>query len=179
MPKLVGDATRGGMLFTANCVRCHGTTGAGGQVPAQVRGPNTPAFAPALWGPRSFSIGAGLGRVERAAAFIRVAMPYDQPGTLSDQQAFDLAAYVLSHPRPDQPGKGNDWPAGGAPGDVPYATRGHGAYRPPPLLRRTGDSTEMMEPPPASVLRSAAPAHPPPAKATRKPNAVTHKKSVA
>jgi thiosulfate dehydrogenase len=35
----------------------------------------------------------------------------------------DVATYVTSQPRPDYPGKENDWPAGGAPPDVPYTTR--------------------------------------------------------
>lgn len=151
MPRLTGDSARGAKLFVANCVRCHTSSGAGGPVPAQSRGPTTPAFAPALWGPRSFSIGAGLARVERAAAFIRTVMPYDKPGSLSDQQAYDLATFVLSHPRPDQPGKATDWPKGGAPADVPYATRGHHAFHPPPLLRRPGDTAQMMVPAPAPV----------------------------
>lgn len=155
MPKLVGDVARGGTLYIANCMRCHATNGDGGPVPAPVRGPTTPAFAPALWGPRSFAIGAGLARVERAAAFIRTMMPYDKPGTLTDQQAYDVAAFVLSHPRPDQPGKANDWPAGDAPADVPYATRGHRASHLPALIRRTGDTTDMMVPAPSPVNRLA------------------------
>lgn len=155
MPKLVGDATRGSTLYVANCVRCHATTGAGGPVPAPLRGPTTPVFAPALWGPRSFSVGAGLARVERAAAFIRTVMPYDRPGSLTDQQAYDLAAFLLSHPRPDQPGKVNDWPAGDAPADVPYATRGHRASHPAALIRRMGDTTDMMVPAPSPVNRPA------------------------
>jgi thiosulfate dehydrogenase len=151
MPKLVGDTARGATLYVANCLRCHAIAGGGGPVPASIRGPNTPAFAPALWGPRSFSIGAGLARGERAAAFIRTVMPYDAPGTLTDQQAYDLAAFVLSHPRPDQPGKANDWPAGDAPADVPYATRGHRANHLPALIRRMGDTADMMVPAPPPV----------------------------
>jgi thiosulfate dehydrogenase len=63
-----------------------------------------------------------MARVERAAAFIRYNMPFDRPGTLTDQQAFDIAAYVTSMPRPDFPGKEKDWPRGDAPPDVPYST---------------------------------------------------------
>jgi len=153
LPKLVGDATRGRRVFVANCVRCHGATGEGGPVPAVSRGQATALFAPALWGARSFSIGAGLGRMERAAAFIHAVMPYDRAGTLSDQEAYDLAAFVLSHPRPDLPGKANDWPMGGAPADVPYATRGHVAYHPPPLILRTGNTADMIVPQPAPAPR--------------------------
>jgi thiosulfate dehydrogenase len=148
MPRLTADTGRGGQLFVSTCVRCHGATGQGQVVPASGRDGSARLFAPALWGPRSFSIGAGMARLERAAAFIRAAMPYDQPGTLTDQQAYDVAAYVLSHPRPDLPGKAHDWPAGSAPGDVPYATHGHAAFHPPPVIRRVGDTAEMMVPPP-------------------------------
>lgn len=142
IPKLTGDSVRGRALFVQNCARCHGNNGAG-------MGP-----IPALWGAKSFSIGASLARQERAASFIRHNMPLDRPGTMSDQQAFDLAAYVTSMPRPDSPGKELDWPTGGAPADVPYATRGHAAYRPPKLLPRTTNPTAAIVGPPASVLKS-------------------------
>jgi thiosulfate dehydrogenase len=108
-----GDSTRGVALFTSTCARCHGPDAAG------------TALAPPLWGRRSFSIAASMAREERAAAFIRRNMPLDKPGTLSDQQAFDIAAYITSLPRTDLPGKELDYPAGKAPADVPYRTRGH------------------------------------------------------
>jgi thiosulfate dehydrogenase len=153
LAKLAADPARGAKLFVANCVRCHGSNGGGGPVPVASRSPTTPPFAPALWGPQSFSIGAGLGRIERAAAFIHAVMPYDKAGTLSEQEAYDLAAFVLSHPRPDLPGKANDWPTGGAPADVPYATRGHVAFHPPPLIPRSGNTADMMVPQPAPAPR--------------------------
>jgi thiosulfate dehydrogenase len=139
MPALAGDATRGRRLFGDGCARCHGADGAG-------VGP-----APALWGPRSFSIGASMARVERAASFIRHNMPLDKPGTLSDQDAYDVAAFVTAMARPDMPGKENDWPDGGAPVDVPYDTKGHDAARPPALLPRQGDPRSAIVDVPASV----------------------------
>ena len=144
LPRLSGDRSRGAALYRPNCARCHGSHG---------EGTNT---APALWGPRSFTIGAGIARESRAAAFIRRNMPNDRPGVLTDQQAFDLAAYVLSQPRPDLPGKANDWPQGDAPYDVPYATRGHAAYQPATLIRRTGDTTGMMVPLPLAPAGMSA-----------------------
>jgi thiosulfate dehydrogenase len=141
MPPLTGDSTRGLAIFTADCARCHGADGAG-------VGP-----APALWGPKSFSIGASMARQERAASFIRHNMPFDRPGTLTDQQAYDIAAYMVSMPRPDLPGKERDWPDGGAPSDVPYDTKGHEAARPPKLLPRAGDPRAAIVDAPASVLR--------------------------
>jgi thiosulfate dehydrogenase len=86
-----------------------------------VDGHGTPA-APPLWGPKSFNIGAGMARVQTAARFVHQLMPRDKPGTLTPQQAFDVASYVLSHPRPDFAGKEKDWPKGGAPTDVAYKT---------------------------------------------------------
>lgn len=71
---------------------------------------------------------------ERAASFIRHMMPQNNRGSLTDQQAFDVAAFVNSHARPDSPGKERDWPNGAAPADVPYATAGDAAHRPPAHL---------------------------------------------
>ncbi|MEO9250213.1 MAG: c-type cytochrome [Gemmatimonadaceae bacterium] len=122
MVALTGDTSRGDAIYTQRCARCHGDNGQG--IP-----PATP-----LWGARSYSVGASLARVSRAATFIRHNMPFDSAGVLSDQQAFDVAAYVVSHPRPDAPEKQLDFSAGGAPGDVPYNTKGHVAFNPPRLL---------------------------------------------
>lgn len=125
MPQMSGDTSRGASIFTARCARCHGVDGQG--IP-----PATP-----LWGPRSYSIGASLARVERAASFIRHNMPFDSAGVLNDQQAYDVAAFVVSHARRDSHGKELDWPNGGAPRDVPYDTRGHKAFNPPGRLLPT------------------------------------------
>ena len=141
MPALTGDSSRGHAIFAGTCVPCHGVDGAGN------------ALYPALWGPNSFSVGASLARVERAASFIRYNMPFNNPGSLTDQQAFDVAAYITAMPRQDSPGKEQDWPAGGAPADVPYSTKGHDAFRPPPLLTRRLDPRAAIVGPPASLLR--------------------------
>jgi thiosulfate dehydrogenase len=124
-PILDGDSARGRGVYVQNCARCHGGDGAG-----------MGAFTP-VWGSASYSVGASLARRERAAAFIRRNMPFDTPGTLTDQQAFDVATYVTSMPRPDAPGKAQDWPNGDAPPDLPYATKGHAAFHPPRLLPRS------------------------------------------
>lgn len=114
---LPGDTVRGAAVFAQSCARCHGANGDGGA-------------APPVWGDGSYNIGAGMSRVRTAAAFIKVAMPYDQPGTLTDQQAFDVAAYVNSRPRPDFADKAEDWPHGDPPPDVAYPTRAAAASKP-------------------------------------------------
>jgi len=109
------DTAAGARVFAASCAKCHGAVGEG-----------TPGGgAPPLWGPESYNIGAGMSRVRTAAEFISRNMPFDVPGTLSDSQAFNVAAYVNAHPRPDYRGKENDWPNGDSPPDVAYPTRSH------------------------------------------------------
>jgi thiosulfate dehydrogenase len=108
---LTADTAAGATVFTGICAKCHAPDGQG------------TAVAPPVWGARSYNIGAGMTRVRTAAAFIRESMPFDQPGTLTDQQALDVAAYVNAHPRPDFPDKINDWPNGDAPADAAYPTR--------------------------------------------------------
>ncbi|MBP9899727.1 MAG: c-type cytochrome [Gemmatimonadales bacterium] len=141
IPVLQPDPTAGKTVYTTVCASCHGADGAGigGAMPR----------APALWGPRSYSIGASMARVERAASFIRHNMPFGAPGTLTDQQAWDVAAYIDAQPRPDMPGKDADWPSGGAPDDVPYATAGRTASMSPPLLPRATPERAMVPPPPS------------------------------
>jgi thiosulfate dehydrogenase len=135
--KLEGDVARGEKTYTEKCVACH-----------QANGEGVVGAFPALWGPKSYSIGASMAREERAAAFIQRFMPQTAPGTLTDQEAYDLAAFINSHPRPDSPSKENDWPEGGAPYDVPYATKGHEAYKPPPLLERAKPELSVVPKPP-------------------------------
>ena len=122
LPKLAaaleGDTLRGRDLYAQSCASCHGANGEG-----------TSAATP-LWGERSFNIGAGMSRLRTAAAFIKHNMPYDRPGTLSDQAAFDIAAWVISRPRPDFAGKELDWPNGDPPPDVAYQTRAAAARDP-------------------------------------------------
>lgn len=139
---LAGDTGRGQALYATKCAACHGADGQG------------QATFPALWGPRSYSIGASMARRERAASFIQHNMPFGQGGTLTWQEAFDLAAYINSHPRPDSPGKEHDWPLGGAPADVPYATKGHEAHAPPPSLIPRKRPDQTIVPPPAPVRLS-------------------------
>ncbi len=141
---LDGNAERGATLYVEKtCATCHGVAGGGLGV------------LPPLWGPLSYSVGASMSREERAASFIWHNMPQSNPGSLTPQEAFDLSAYINSHPRPDSPAKELDWPMGGAPKDVPYDLRsGHKAYRPPPLItRRTPTRAVVPVPPRAADAR--------------------------
>ena len=105
---LRGDPQRGAGVFATTCARCHGANGYG------------TALAPPLWGPRSYNVGAGMARINTAASFIHALMPIDRAQRLSPQQAFDVASYVNTRPRPDFPAKTRDWPRGGKPDDADY-----------------------------------------------------------
>jgi thiosulfate dehydrogenase len=105
---LKGDPARGAAVFVSTCTRCHGATGQG------------TALAPPLWGPRSYNLGAGMARINTAASFIHEVMPIDRAQRLTAQQAFDVATYVNTRPRPDFAAKVRDWPHGGKPDDADY-----------------------------------------------------------
>lgn len=107
-PTRAPDPENGRALFAVKCTVCHGVDGQG------------TATAPPLWGPRSFTIGAGMARASLAAGFIKANMPLGQGGTLTDDEAYDVAAFIVRQPRPDFPGKVNDWPKGGKPADALY-----------------------------------------------------------
>ena len=77
----------GATIYAAQCAACHGSDGSG------YRG----AFPP-LWGAKSFNDGAGMNT--KMAAFVKANMPLGNAGSLSDRQAADVAAFVLSHQRP-------------------------------------------------------------------------------
>ncbi len=86
---LAADPHRGAQIFAQRCQACHGANGAGA----------APQYPP-LWGGTSFNDGAGMAKASRMAGFVKYNMPANAPGTLSDQEASDVTAYVLSHSRP-------------------------------------------------------------------------------
>ena len=96
-PPLPRDYERGQVVFEQHCALCHGADGAG-----QMNANNQPNF-PALWGAKSFNWGAGMGSIKNAAGFIKANMPLGLGGTLSDQQAWDVAMFVDSQERPQDP----------------------------------------------------------------------------
>jgi thiosulfate dehydrogenase len=91
------DRERGRKVFEARCAVCHSVDGAG-QTDINGR-----TVFPPLWGPNSYNWGAGMARVNTAAGFIKANMPLGQGNSLTDQQAWDVAAYIDSHERPKDP----------------------------------------------------------------------------
>jgi thiosulfate dehydrogenase len=108
------DPARGESLFLERCATCHGPDGQGVYVGDKRPGP--------LWGPDSWNDGAGAARVYTLAGIIRYAMPYLNPGSLTDEEAQHLAAFINSRPRPAFPFKGNDYRTEPVPVDGVYYT---------------------------------------------------------
>ena len=93
-PSRAADLKAGEHVFGERCAICHGADGAGLQAtPTRADG----YVFPPLWGSDSFNDGAGMHRVLTAARFIKAKMPLGQ-ADLTDDQAFDVAAYINSKP---------------------------------------------------------------------------------
>ena len=110
--QLVPDAASGKVLYLAKCIACHGADGEG------IKNPKGGYVFPPLWGNQSFNDGAGMARTFTAAAFIKHNMPLGQEGSLTAQEALDIAQFFTHQPRPEYPEKSGDWPNGGKPIDA-------------------------------------------------------------
>lgn len=116
-PNRRADVTAGETVYTTNCSICHGADGAGLLATGELR---KGYLFPPLWGADSFNDGAGMGRVLTAARFIKARMPLGKPD-LSDDQAFDVAAFINSKPRPAMTNLEVDYPdRSSKPIDNPY-----------------------------------------------------------
>lgn len=95
-PAAAPNYVRGAKLYATNCALCHGASGQGEAIRGQT-------VFPALWGKNSFNWGAGMGSIKNSAEFLHANMPFGAVGTLTAQQAWDLAQYIDSQERPQDP----------------------------------------------------------------------------
>lgn len=113
MPELSrpADPVRGAAVYADACAACHGADGLGQR--RGVVGDAQGYELPPLWGPDSFNDGAGMSRLISAANFVHTNMPlgttWDAPA-LPPEDAWDVAAYVASQPRPHYAGLELDFP---------------------------------------------------------------------
>jgi thiosulfate dehydrogenase len=99
------DTIRGKYVFEHKCQSCHKSNGEGEWKI------NVYSYPP-LWGPHSYNDGAGLYRLSRLAGYVKYNMPYGVgylDPLLSDADAWDVAAFVNSQPRPAKD-LSHDWP---------------------------------------------------------------------
>ena len=112
------DPIKGAELYTTKCQSCHQENGGG------LLAENGKSYTyPPLWGPHSYNNGAGLYRISNFAGYVKYNMPqgttYEKP-QLTDEEAWDVAAYVNSMPRPSKD-LSKDWPnISKKPVDYPY-----------------------------------------------------------
>jgi thiosulfate dehydrogenase len=105
-PNRKANLEAGEHVFEKRCAACHGKDGAG---LAASQNPAEGYVFPPLWGDYSFNEGAGLHRVLTAAKFIKAKMPLGK-AELDDDDAFDVAAYINSKPRPPMANLDRDYP---------------------------------------------------------------------
>jgi thiosulfate dehydrogenase len=101
------DPVNGEKVFIAKCQSCHQANGGG-----QLNATETEYIYPPLWGANSFNDAAGLYRLSNIAKYVKYNMPqgatHHSP-QLSDEEAWDVAAFVISKDRPHLKVP-KDWP---------------------------------------------------------------------
>ncbi|MBH2018726.1 c-type cytochrome [Polaromonas sp.] len=158
-PERRADTVAGSKIYQEKCASCHGAEGAG--VRAGAPGSATGYTFPPLWGKDSFNNGAGMSRLLFASSFIKTNMPlgtqHGQP-QLSDEQAYDVAAFVLSKPRPVKAHTGRDFPARwNKPVDAPFPPYVDGAPADQHKYGPFGPLQENMKSLKASLTKAPAP----------------------
>ena len=112
------NSDNGQKLYTGKCQSCHQANGAG-----QMNADQTEFTYPPLWGKQSYNDGAGLYRLSNFAKYIKYNMPQGTNHTnaqLTDEEAWDIAAFVNSQPRTNKDIK-KDWPnINEKPFDLPF-----------------------------------------------------------
>lgn len=101
------DTVKGKIVYLSFCQKCHDSNGEG------LRGKDHTEYVyPPLWGKNSYNIGAGMYQLSRFAGYIKNNMPFGttyKNAQLTNEQAWDVAAFVNSQPRPIKNLK-MDWP---------------------------------------------------------------------
>ena len=101
------DSEKGKTIYSEKCQSCHQADGLG-----LMNAEKTAYTYPPLWGKNSYNDGAGLYRISNFAKYVKYNMPlgasHNNP-QLSDEEAWDVAAFVNSQTRPKKDIK-KDWP---------------------------------------------------------------------
>ena len=101
------DTALGRKVYVQKCQVCHGAKGEG-----IWNNEKTAYVYPPLWGNDSYNTGAGLFRLSDFAAYVKYNMPFGTLYTnpqLTNEEAWDVAAFVNSQPRPHKNFR-KDWP---------------------------------------------------------------------
>lgn len=90
LPAGRGSVEQGRALFAQACASCHGAAGQGGKAPALVGGIGTLASPHPVK-----TVGSYWPFATTLFDYVRRAMPYDQPQSLTADQVYALVAYIL------------------------------------------------------------------------------------
>lgn len=98
LPPGEATAVEGAPLYAARCAACHGAEGEGTQLAAALAG-RQPGdafdFAESREGEAAKTVGSYWPYAATLFDYIRRAMPFDSPGTLTDHETYALTAWVL------------------------------------------------------------------------------------
>jgi thiosulfate dehydrogenase len=107
-PDRAANLERGAEVYARVCAACHAPDGSGRRAQTGL----SYQFPP-LWGPDSYNNGAGMNRLLTAAAYARHNMPlgttFASP-LLTDEEAYDVAGYIVSQKRPEKGNLDKDFP---------------------------------------------------------------------
>ena len=91
LPPGSGTAKQGAAVYAAKCVACHGERGVGKPADALVGGIGTLASTAPLK-----TVGSYWPYATTLFDYVRRAMPYDKPMSLSSDEVYAVSAYILS-----------------------------------------------------------------------------------
>lgn len=113
------DTNNGRTIYNDKCRSCHQPDGQG-----LLAFDGREYTYPPLWGEHSYNTGAGMYRLERLAGFVKNNMPLGTSyasAQLTDEEAWDVAAFINSRPRHLFDIAGDYPDIGSKPVDYPYA----------------------------------------------------------
>jgi len=91
LPKGSGTPAKGAVIYAEKCAACHGDNGKGGAVAAVVSDRKIDGISASQKTIKNF-----IGDSTTIFDFIRRAMPFQAPRSLSDDEVYALTAYILS-----------------------------------------------------------------------------------
>jgi len=123
-PARAADLESGAVQYAVFCQSCHGTDGIGFKSTGASKADAGDYITPAVWGDGTYNNGAGANRLLTLAPFLQSNMPlgtgWKHP-VLTTDDAYDVAAYVDSMPRPQMKNLEKDYPnLSKKPVDCPY-----------------------------------------------------------
>lgn len=102
------DPSKGQIVYSEKCASCHGQNGQGLAMPEGNR-----RTYPPLWGKKSYNEAAGLFRLSSLAGYVKSNMPFGasyQSPQLTDEEAWDVAAFINAQPHPKHKFLDKDFP---------------------------------------------------------------------